>query len=560
MLFANAAIAIALTGSVYAEELCQPGHSFNEQQLQTLDFVRVRKYTQLPELSSRQTLREVRFVRQNVFPDRKHWLARQANRFNTLTRESALREAFPLNVGEPIDATTRREAERIMRDKPYLYDALVLVRQTCPDGVDLDVVVRDVWTLTPGVGVSRSGGDNEFNVSLSDVNFLGSGKSISVEFLDDNDRTGTFVSYTDPNLFGSRWTGEAVVADNDDGERYGVALVRPFYSLDTPYSVGFSADHFVREEDLEFLSDDIYEIDADTDTANVFFARSSGRREGWIDRYYFGVRYLDEEFLYPDDFPGPLETSRRFVYPYVGWQIIQDKYVELTDVNRVGITEDLKLGWTAYAEIGWSTDDFGGEGDYLLSRASLMYRKYMGQDHLLTLEGALHGRYDLDASRAEDVQLNTEVAYLWVQSDHLRFLTMARYVHTKNLPTDKQLTIGGDNGLRGYPTRYQPGDRSILLTLEQRYYSNAYPFGLFRVGYAGFVDVGRAWFHDDAPDWMPSRNGDHFGTLSNVGVGLRLESIRTRRDRVLHVDIAKPLQDGPNTESWEITLSGKARF
>jgi outer membrane protein assembly factor BamA len=505
-------------------------------------------------------LRDVRFVRQNVFPDRHHWLARQANRFNTLTREGALRQAFPIDVGAQIDETIRREAERIMRSKPYLYDALVLVRQVCPDGVDLDVVVRDVWTLTPGIGVSRSGGDNETSVSLSDVNILGTGKSISLEYFNDRDRAGTFVSYEDPNVLGSRWTAKLVAADNDDGERYGLSVQRPFYALDTRHALGFAADHFVREEDLEYLGEDVYELDVETDQANVFFATSSGRRKGWIDRYYFGVRYLDEEIRYPLTFPGPQSTSRRFVYPYIGWQIIEDEYVELTDVNRVGITEDLKLGWSGYAELGWSTDAFGGDGDYLLSRASMLYRKYIRQKHLLTVEGEFRGRYDLDDHGTEDLQLSTEAAYLWEQAEQWRFLTSVRYVHTRDLPDDKQLTLGGDSGLRGYPTRYQPGDRSILLTLEQRYYSNAYPFGLLRAGYAAFVDVGRAWFHDDAPDWMPEREGDHFGTLTNVGIGLRLESIRTRRDRVLHVDIAKPLQDGPGVDSWEITLSGKSSF
>ena len=170
-----------------------------------------------------------------------------------------------------MDENTRREAERVLRNKPFLYDALVLVRQVCADGVDLDVVVRDVWTLTPGVGVSRSGGDNETNISLSDVNVLGTGKAISFEYFDDRDRSGTFVNYEDPNLFGTRWTGELIAADNDDGERYGLSVVRPFYALDTPYALGFSADHFVREEDLEFLGRDRFELDVETDEAQCFF-------------------------------------------------------------------------------------------------------------------------------------------------------------------------------------------------------------------------------------------------------------------------------------------------
>ena len=40
-------------------------------------------------------------------------------------------------------------------------------------------------------------------------------------------------------------------------------------------------------------------------------------------------------------------------------------------------------------------------------------------------------------------------------------------------------------------------------------------------------------------------------------VGLRLESIRTRGDRVIHIDLAKPLVDGPSVRSFELTLTVK---
>lgn len=83
------------------------------------------------------------------------------------------------------------------------------------------------------------------------------------------------------------------------------------------------------------------------------------------------------------------------------------------------------------------------------------------------------------------------------------------------------------------------------------------PFGLFRVGWAVFADIGRAWYEDAAPAWVPPRNGDHFNTLADVGVGLRLESIRTRGDRVIHIDLAKPLVDGPSVRSLELTLTVK---
>ncbi|MCZ6854303.1 MAG: hypothetical protein O7G86_10325, partial [Gammaproteobacteria bacterium] len=131
------------------------------------------------------------------------------------------------------------------------------------------------------------------------------------------------------------------------------------------------------------------------------------------------------------------------------------------------------------------------------------------------------------------------------------------YTLTRNLPDHRQLRLGGDTNLRGYPSRYQIGDRQYLFTMEERYYTDLVPFGMFRVGWAAFVDVGRAWYAGTAPAWVPERTGDHFKMLSNLGLGLRLESIRTRRDRVIHVDIAKPLVDGPEVDSYELTLTVK---
>ncbi|MCR9261832.1 MAG: hypothetical protein NXH95_19115 [Pseudomonadaceae bacterium] len=557
-------IIFAVTLAHGAQPSCVPVHGMSLQDLQSFDFqARGEKYkaqTAWPDARPEYVLGQINFVRQNVFPDRNHWLARQANRFNTLTSESALLAAFPFVPGNLIDERRRDEAERVLRDKAFLYDARVLVRQVCGTRMDLDVVVRDVWTLTPGLGLTRSGGDNETSVSLSDVNFLGTGKGLSIEYFDDTDRSGTFLSYDDPNILGSRWQGSLVAADNDDGERYGASLSRPFFALDTPYAFGFSANHFVRNEDLEFLGRDQFELQAETDTVNIYLGRSSGRQQGWVNRYFAGVRYQHEQFEYPLDFPDTTQDERKFIYPYLGWSLIEEQFEASTDIDRVGIVEDINLGWNIYLELGWSPDTFGGFGDYLLLRGAASHRQYLARAHLLSLSAELRSRYDLDNNTTEDLRLESRASYLWRQSEKWSFFASLDYNLTRNLPADKQLTLGGDDGLRGYPTRYQIGDRSVLATLEQRYYSSAYPFGLFRVGYAAFFDVGRAWFEDEPPAWVPPREGDHFDVLSNVGVGLRLESVRTRRDRLVHIDFAKPLVDGPFVSSWEFTITAKQSF
>jgi hemolysin activation/secretion protein len=123
----------------------------------------------------------------------------------------------------------------------------------------------------------------------------------------------------------------------------------------------------------------------------------------------------------------------------------------------------------------------------------------------------------------------------------------------RNLDLDNQLLLGGDNGLRGYPLRYQGGDRRLLLTVEERFFSDWYPFRLFHVGAAAFFDAGRAW--GEAPLSSPS-----LGLLRDVGLGLRFGNSRSGLGNVIHVDVAFPLDGDPSIEAVQLLVQTKVRF
>jgi hemolysin activation/secretion protein len=122
-----------------------------------------------------------------------------------------------------------------------------------------------------------------------------------------------------------------------------------------------------------------------------------------------------------------------------------------------------------------------------------------------------------------------------------------------NLDLDNPLEIGGDTGLRGYPLRYQSGDASMLFTVEQRYFTDWYPFRLARVGGAVFADVGRTW--GDNPV-----QGSSLGWLRDVGFGLRLGPTRGAAGDVIHLDIAFPLDGDPSIDKVQILLESKGSF
>lgn len=501
----------------------------------------------------------IRFYRQNVFPDADHLLAQLANRLNVLTQPSTLLAALPFAAGDTVTDEQLEEAERIMRQQRYLYDARVLVESRCADGIELLVIVRDVWTLAPNAGFSRSGGDNSTQIGITESNLFGWGKALSLGYESDLDRSGITFSYFDPNVLGSRWTTAVTAANNDDGDVLGFNVERPFYALDATWAAGVSLTSVQRDQPLEYLSESIYDVKTDNQRAEIYFGRSRGRVGSWVDRYSVGIAMLKETSRFPDAFPGALDVERRFAYPFLRWQRIEDAFVTGADLDRVDRTEDLNLGLRLTAQVGISSDSFGGRGgNTVLYSGSLSKRWYLTQAQLFGVAAAIDGRYALQGDEGTaDLSATSTVDYLWRHAPDFSFYARLQGAVTRNLDPESQLTLGGDTGLRGYPSRYQLGDRSVLMTLEERYYSDWFPFGLFRVGAACFVDIGRAWFESSAPTWVPNAAGDHFGTLSNVGVGLRLESVRTRRDRVLHIDLAHPLVEGPGVDSWQITLSAK---
>ena len=118
---------------------------------------------------------------------------------------------------------------------------------------------------------------------------------------------------------------------------------------------------------------------------------------------------------------------------------------------------------------------------------------------------------------------------------------------TDSLDPDMQLLLGGDNGLRGYPLRYESGTSRGLLTVEQRVFTDWYPFRLARVGAAVFTDVGRTWGSGVIGNSDP-------GILSDVGFGLRLGNTRSGLGNVLHIDFAFPLGNTAGIQGFQFLV------
>src|SRR5690606_25574521 len=99
--------------------------------------------------------------KQNVFDtsreDEDKWLYRLANRWHILTRDSVIRQQLLFREGDLFSERLLAESGRILRRNEYLYSAVVEPLSYANGIVDIVVRTRDLWTLMPGLSVSRSG-------------------------------------------------------------------------------------------------------------------------------------------------------------------------------------------------------------------------------------------------------------------------------------------------------------------------------------------------------------------------------------------------------------------
>lgn len=482
-------------------------------------------------------------------------LYRLANRLHLDTRDTTVLSQVLLQPGETYSVRRAEETARILRDKRYLYDAVVEPTTYDPETntVDLRVRVRDVWSLSPGIGVGRSGGENKTRARIVDENFLGRGQYLAVGYTSTVDRSGLSFDFRDQNFFGSWWGIDAGYTDSSDGSTISMGIGRPFFSLDTRWSAGVNALTNDQITPLYDLGAKVDEFRQESDLFGVQGGWSRGLIDGWTTRWLAGYRY--DRSLFEESFEDTptvlLPEDRTLSYPWVGVEFIQDRFETTHNQDQIGRTEDVYLGKSLRLELGWTADAFGGDRSAGIFGFTGRVGNYVGQRGLVFVESFWNGR--LESGSLADSLLSTEARYYLRFNEKNVFTAAVEGQHGFDLDLDHQLLLGGDTGLRGYPLRYQGGDTRALLSVEERYFTDWFPFRLARVGGAIFADVGRTW--GEAPLASESQ-----GWLTDVGFGLRLGNARSGLGNVLHIDLAFPLGASSDISSVQLLLEAKKTF
>jgi hypothetical protein len=483
------------------------------------------------------------------------WIGRLANRLHVPTREAVVRRALLFQPGSRVLAREVYESERILRALPFVKDAHIRLEPMAGGQVRAQVRVRDSWTLQVDASFQQVGGQASSNFGLTDQNFLGTGKTVGASVAKDHERTNSTFSYRDPQLFGSHLTLEADYGMLTDGYNRRMALRRPFFALQTPWSATLEAQ--TRRSNLAVYDQgrSVYQAVQWADNLRAAAAWAVKRED---DRAWrAGVAFTLEDRRYgawtglepSPALPAPPLADRRRRGPALLLEYVQDGYQSFRDIQGMDTPEDYNLAWGATLELGGCSRRLGSSQPGPYAKATAAKGWTLAPGNLTLFKGRLEGRGG--GQTAERFRLDTSIATYLQFSPRSALAGYLGYRQVSRPDPEHLLYLGAAEGLRGYRNHLQVGDRQAVVSLEQRFFTEQRWWGIFRLGYMVFADAG-AVHRADGTGWSP--------VYPDIGVGLRLGDLKSSIAKVLALTVSVPVQPQRGQARWQWGIQNAVQF
>ena len=485
--------------------------------------------------------------------DESSFVFRMANRFHIDTRRATVVSQLLFKPGEKLSPQKVAESERTLRTNPYLFDASITPIENDDGTVDVLVKTRDNWTLFPEFTFSNAGGESETSFGIEEQNLLGTGTRLNVSREDDRERTSSVFEISSENIGRHRISAAYSFSDLSDGQSQFIDVQRPFFSFDTKWAAGASLFGDERIDTLYSVGEPAVRYLRDQEFFRGFAGLSDGLVNGWVTRWSVGYIFDNREFdpVFEEGLIPITPEDRRLSYPFVQYQRIQDKFVETRNLNQILQTEDISLGTSYQLSLGVVAESFDADRNALILEGG--YRRGFGSPEraLWLLSTDLSTR--VESGTLTNTVLSSSLEFYKRQSEKRVFFAAMRARFGDDLDLDNFSPVGGETGLRGFPLNFLNAESTALVTVEQRFYTDYYPFKLFRVGAAAFFDAAYGIGAD--PVGFESDR-----LRSNVGVGLRFSSTRSSSNRIFHLNIAAPTTGADGVDDVQIQFFGQQRF
>jgi len=448
--------------------------------------------------------------------------------------------------------------------------------------VNVTVRSRESWTLQASANYTRaSNGDQRWNTSLSETNFLGLGTTLGGGVGANEISSYWNLWYRHRRIFSSSLFFGMDFSEVEGGHVKKVFLSRPFFAQAGSWS--FYAEVWDNEFDVRhYLSNAGPAGSHPTNSPNLnalllqhekgfegrFLVRARGLKQGRIWRLGGGLRVVDNHTvvgpdgdLLSDDRVAnlnylleegePLEMVQGLtVFPYIWLQTIGRQWAKESFVLRYGFVEDIPLGYILDLKSGlrgMSVGSTNGCNSQLFNEL-----KISRWERLFSGMALFSGNVEFASGPGKCSSHKVSLLGGWMGkagSDYSPWLTriFAEVGHGKNQISNEVFALGLERGLRSLDFDGMAGNRLVRWNFEQGKVTTWEPGGLFRLGGALFYNGGIAMFDDEDRNIGDARH--------EVGLGLRLGPTRSANARASRLDMSWAL-DGSSGAVFTATTGG----
>lgn len=477
-----------------------------------------------------------------------------ANALHAKTHEAVIRRELLFDVGDGYDPELMYETERNLRTRLSFLRKVEVVGVRTSSGAVVYVRTWDAWTLELNATFKRTGGQNDSRFGIGDRNLFGYGKSATISYsragasgplgLSNVSRT---VQYNDPQFLGKRLSYGLTAGESSQSRNYSMTLGRPFYASITRWSLLGGVDYSEGRSDLYRDDEFAGPVQRRTYGASLNYGRSFEASTRRVRRATAGL------FHRHDDFSNTLEQTAPWIPGdnqhtgvVLGLEYQELDFIKLRRIQKFSRDEDFNLGFgvapsLSYAP-GWRS--LGATGAELTPRITLrkgfatelgqfvLFKADYGSTYVNGGNGSRLASFDAQYF-CRFVPRHTVAAHFSVD-------------HGWRLYPTEFLSLGEDNGLRGYGVGQFKGNRRMLFNAEERmfFFDN-----LFKL-----LDGGGVLFFDTGYAWMPREAFRPADLKSSVGIGLRLAATRSASNDPVRIDLAHALNDNRTRSRWTVSI------
>lgn len=486
------------------------------------------------------------------------------NAFHHVTEKSTILAEVLLREGEPFRTELAEESLRNLKALPVIVLARVVALHTgVPGQVDVLVYTRDLWSLRLETEFSGAGKTFGLSAQLIERNFLGRNTTLGARYLLAPDTFSFGEMYVDPRFLAHELRlvqSFDVIFNRRSGSPEGSMGVlrfgRPYYALAQRFEFEVYASY------SDFVSrglrdGEVAGIDQDTgkvcepgpeeclrrvwDEWRALIEIDASHRIGVAYKQTFtgGAGYSErnaEPNAETQLSPGQeqvfreqvLPRPRRDVYPYVRYRLALPRFSAFTNLGSFGLSEIVQLGPRLDASLAVPLRALGSLRDGFLARGLIGYT--WARDDVL-VDALAEGASSLDDGDVVDSELLLQLraaspSFAWLLG---RLVARGIWEVRQNDTQNTLVTLGADNGLRGYPAQalYEPGASRVLCNFEYR--TRPVVLQSIHVGLVAFYDVGSVY-----------RDIARAQFLHGVGAGLRVLLPQFNRE-AFRLDAGVPL-------------------